>query len=174
MSLTSGLRDCLFRTTFCSVVFENKDEDLLPEVLKGDYLWLQDRQEDVYYDARITSAIVFVRDHGDDSLAVLKISLEVPTSFHLYRGVQILLRFRLNRITLRRQYHALASSLAHLRRLLFPDPSDIKPVQRFSEGQIARLQLVNKNIGEDKQQLQTVVSILGQPKGTVPFIIFGP
>jgi helicase MOV-10 len=115
-----------------------------------------------------------MRDRGDDSLAVLKIFLQVPTSFDLYRGAQFLLRFRLNRITLRRQYHALASSLAHLRRLLFPDPSDIKPFQRLSKAEIDKLPLVNENLREDEQQLQTVASILQQPKGTVPFIIYGP
>ncbi|KAI0253351.1 P-loop containing nucleoside triphosphate hydrolase protein [Lactifluus subvellereus] len=34
--------------------------------------------------------------------------------------------------------------------------------------------LSNENIRDDEQQLQTVVSILQQPKGTVPFIIYGP
>ena len=157
-----------------SVVFTNKDEDLLPEFLKGDFLWLEDTQEDVYYDARITNADIFEQDHGNNSRAVLKIFLQVPKSFNLYHGAQFLLRFRLNRITLRRQHHALTSSLAHLRRLLFPDPSDIKVIQRLTEGEVAKLQLVNENIGRDRQQLQTVVSILEQPKGTVPFIIFGP
>ena len=61
-----------------------------------------------------------------------------------------------------------------LRRLLFPSTSDIKLIQHFSEGEVARLQLDNENIHKDEQQLQTVVSILQQPKGTVPFIIFGP
>jgi helicase MOV-10 len=153
-----------------SVEFENEDEDLLPEVLKGGFLWLEDGQEDVYYDARITNATVFMRG----SLAVLKIFIQVPTSFNLYRGVQFLLHFRLNRITLRRQYHALASPLAHLRRLLFPCPSDIKPIHCLSEAEIAELPLVNENVREDAQQIQTVVSILQLPKGTVPFIIFGP
>ncbi len=153
-----------------SVEFENKDEDLLPEVIVGDFLWLEDRQEDVYYDARIKNADVFPRG----SLTVLKIFLEVPTSFNLYRGAQFLLRFRLNRVTLCRQYHALASSSAHLRRLLFPSTSDIKSIRRLSEAEVAELPLVNENIRDDEQQLQTVVSILQQPKGTVPFIIFGP
>lgn len=153
-----------------SVEFEDEDEDLLPEVLKGDYLWLEDRQEDVYYDTRIADVDVFMRG----SLAVLKIFLQVPASFIIYRGVQFLLRFRLNRITLRRQYHALASPLAHLRRLFFPRVSDIKPISCLSKAEIAKLPLVNENIREDEQQLQTVVSILQQPKGTVPFIIFGP
>ncbi|KAI9444105.1 P-loop containing nucleoside triphosphate hydrolase protein [Lactarius indigo] len=40
--------------------------------------------------------------------------------------------------------------------------------------EIAGLPLVNGNIRGDDQQLQTVISILQQPKGTVPFIIFGP
>ncbi|KAH9166488.1 RNA helicase [Lactarius sanguifluus] len=153
------------------VEFENKDEDLLPEVIVGDFLWLEDRQEDVYYDTRITKADVFLRGN----LAVLKIFLEVPPSFNLYRGVQFLLRFRLNRVTLRRQYYALASSGGHLRHLLFPSDSDIKnPNRRLSKAEIDKLSLVNENIRDDEQQLQTVVSILQQPKGSVPFIIFGP
>ncbi len=154
-----------------SVEIRNNDEDLLPEVIVGDFLWLDDRQDDVRYEARITDAIVFKQGLF---IAVLKISLQVPPSFDLYRGAQFLLRFRLNRITLRRQYHALVSSFAHLRRLLFPSASDIKPIRRLSKAEIAKLPLVNENIREDDQQLQTVVSILQQPKGSIPFIIFGP
>jgi helicase MOV-10 len=153
-----------------SIEFQNHDEDLLPEVIVGDYLWLEDGQEDVYYDTRITNAHVFMRG----TLAVLKIFLQVPTSFNIYRGAQFLLRFRLNRVTLRRQYHALASSPAHLRRLLFPIASDIKSIRRLSQAEIDGLPLVNEDIRDDEQQLHAVVSILQQPKGTVPFIIYGP
>ena len=153
-----------------SVEFEDTDEDLLPEVIEGDLLWIEDRQEDLYYDARITAADVSKRG----AVVVLKICLEMPTSCNLYPGAQCLLRLRLNRVTLRRQYHALASSHAQLRRLLFPSPSDIKLVRRLSKAEIDMLPLVNENIREDEQQLQTVVSILEQPKGTVPFVIFGP
>ncbi|KAF8267997.1 P-loop containing nucleoside triphosphate hydrolase protein [Lactarius quietus] len=152
------------------IEFENHDEDLLPEVIVGDFLWLEDRQEDVYYDTRIADANIFMRG----SLAVLKILLEVPTSFDPYRGAQFLLRFRLNRVTLRRQYHALALLPAHLRRLLFPSPSDIKSIPRLSQAEIDDLPLVNENIREDEQQLHAVVSILQQPRGSVPFIIYGP
>ena len=111
---------------------------------------------------------------GCQAIAVLKIYLRVPTSFTLCRGVIFLLRFRLNRVTLRRQYHALVSPLAHLHRILFPSPSDIKPIQPLSMAETAELPLVIENIREDKQQLQTVISILWQPKGTIPFVIFGP
>jgi hypothetical protein len=153
-----------------SIEFENTDEDILPEVLKGDSLWLEDRQEDVYYDVRVTRADVSTRD----LLSVLKIVLQVPTSFNLYRGATFLVHFRPNRITLRRQYHALASSLAHLGRILFPSASDIKPIRCLSKAKIDKLPLFDENIRTDEQQLHAVVSILQQPKGSIPFIIFGP
>ena len=155
-----------------SIEFKNTDEDLLPEVLKGDFLWLEDRRKDVYYDTRVTNADIFMRG----SLAVLKICIKVPKRFHLRLGARFLLRLRLNRMTLCRQYHALESSLraTHMRRLLFPSASDMKSIQRLSETEIINLPLVNKEIGKDEQQLHAVVSILQQPKGTVPFIIFGP
>jgi helicase MOV-10 len=57
---------------------------------------------------------------------------------------------------------------------LFPSAADIGPMQRFSRAEIGNLELVNKNIRDDDQQLRTVVSILEQPQGSVPFIIFGP
>lgn len=161
-----------FQFRLRSVEIRNNDEDLLPEVIIGDFLWLDDRQEDIRYEARITNAGVFTAERGN--VAVLKISLQVPASFDLYRGAQFLLRFRLNRMTLRRQYHALASSFAPLRRLLFPSASDIKPIRHLSKAEIDKLPLVNQNIRKDDQQLHAVVSILQQPKGTVPFIIFGP
>ncbi|KAH9005655.1 P-loop containing nucleoside triphosphate hydrolase protein [Lactarius hatsudake] len=152
------------------IEFKNEDEDLLPEVIDGDSPWLEDRQEDVYYDARVVNAHVFKRGN----LAMLKISLQVPKSFNLYRGATFLLHFRHNRVTLCRQYHVLASSFTHLRRLLFPSASDTKPIRPLSKAEIDELPLVNENIRDDEQQLQTVISILQQPRGTVPFVIFGP
>jgi len=160
----------LFQSCLCSVEIKNNDEDLLPEVIVGDFLWLDDGQEDIRYEARITNADIFQRGR----VAVLRIFLQVPASFDLYRGAQFLLRFRLNRMTLRRQYHALASSFAPLRRVLFPSASDIKPIRHLSKAEIDKLPLFNDNIREDEQQLHAVVSILQQPKGSVPFIIFGP
>jgi helicase MOV-10 len=157
-----------------SLEIENNDEDLLPEVTLGDFVWLDDTQEDTRYEARISKADVFSR--GQSRAAVLKLSLRLPTEFTLQPHAQLILRFRLNRITLRRQYHALAS-LSHGNipcRLLFPSVADIGPMQRLSRAEIDNLELVNKRIRDDDQQLRTVVSILEQPQGSVPFIIFGP
>ena len=155
-----------------SIEIENNDEDLLPEVIERDFLWLDDIQEDIRYEARITKQDVFPR--RETRVPVLKMYLQLPTRFDLYRGAQFILRFRLNRMTLRRQYHALIRSTAALRRLLFPSALDIKPMQYFSRAEIDNLDLVNGNIRDDDQQLQTIVSILRQPRGSVPFIIFGP
>jgi helicase MOV-10 len=161
-------------TNIFSLEIENDDEDILPEVILGDFVWLDDIQEDVRYEARISKADVFSRGQG--RAAVLKMSLRLPTEFTLQQGALFILRFRVNRITLRRQYHALASlSTGNIpRRLLFPSAADIGPMQRLSRAEIGGLELVNENIRGDDQQLRTVVSILEQPRGSVPFIIFGP
>ena len=157
-----------------SLEIEENDEDILPEVILGDFVWLDDILEDIRYEARISKTEVFSR--GQSRAAVLKVSLRLPTEFTLQQGAQFILRFRLNRITLRRQYHALASlSPSNIPcRLLFPSAADIGPIQRLSRAEIGKLELVNEKIRVDDQQLRTVVSILGQPQGSVPFIIFGP
>ena len=159
---------------FCSVEIENTDEDLLPEVVLGDFVWLDDTQADIRYEARITKSEVFQRGHAGP--AVLKMSLRLPDDFELELGTLFVLRFRNNRITLRRQYHALASLSAVTLpgRLLFPSAADIRPISRLSRADINNLNLVNGRIRDDDQQLRAVVSILEQPRGSVPFIIFGP
>ena len=156
-----------------SIEIENNDEGLLPEIALGDFLWLDDIHDDIRYEARVTSVDVFIQHH----LAILKVSLRLPTDFNLNMGSRFELRLRHNRGTLRRQYHALTAALAPPRRLLFPSLSDIKPIRRLSRAEIDNLkfrQLVNRNIRDDGQQLQAVISILEQPPGSVPFIIYGP
>ncbi|KAI0253344.1 hypothetical protein BJV78DRAFT_1193695 [Lactifluus subvellereus] len=154
-----------------SVEMEDKDEDHLPEAIIGDFLWLDDIQDDIRYEARITKVDLFTRGR----ISVLRMSLRLPIDFNLYRGATFILRFRPNRITLRRQHHTLASSFTPQRRLLFPSASDIKPIERYlSRAEIDNLKLFNENVRDDDQQLQTVLSVLQQPKGSTPFIIFGP
>jgi len=64
----------------CSVEIENDDEDLLPEVALGDFLWLDDVQDNIRYEASVTDIDVFMRRH----VAVLKMSLRLPPGFNLY------------------------------------------------------------------------------------------
>jgi helicase MOV-10 len=156
-----------------SVEIENDDEDLLPEVALGDFLWLDDDQNNIRYEASATDIEVIMRHR----LAVLRMSLILPPDFNLFPGTQFVLRFRHNRIMLRRQYHALTTSFPPPRRLLFPSVSDIKSNRNLSGTEIYNLKfrhLVSRRIRDDPQQLQAVVSILEQPKGSVPFVIYGP
>ena len=166
---------CAFnRHYLCSIEIENDDEDLLPEVVLGDFVWLDDIQADIRYEARIAKVEVFPR--GQDRVSVLKMSLRLPTAYDPDQGAMFILRFRANRITLRRQYHALARLTPGKLpgRLLFPSAEDFGVAQHLSRAEIDDLELVNENIRDDDQQLRTVVSILEQPEGSVPFIIFGP
>ena len=165
----------LFTNACCSVEIENDDEDLLPEVAVGDFVWLDD-QKNLRFEASVTDIDVYMRHH----LAVMKMSLRLPTDLnHYYTGpnVQFIVQVRHNRITLRRQYHALTKSFPPPRRLLFPSVLDVKPNRHLSKTEIYNLKfrhLANRRIRDDPQQLQAVVSILEQPKGSVPFIIYGP
>jgi helicase MOV-10 len=156
-----------------SVEIENDDEDILPEVVLRDLLWLDDMKSNIRYEARVTKIDAYTRNQ----LAVLKMLVQLPADFNLYQGTQYVLQVRHNRITLRHQYHALTSSFASPRRLLFPSVSDIKPKKHLSRAEIYNLKfrhLVNRTIRDDPQQLQAVVSILEQPPGSVPFIVYGP
>lgn len=156
-----------------SVEIENVDEDLLPEVALGDFLWLDDVQDNVRYEARVANIEVFTRHR----LAVLKMSVRLPTEFIHHQGTEYALHLRPSRITLRHQYHVLTRSIVPPRRLLFPTPSDIGTRQHLSRTEIYNLKfrhLVNRRIRDDPQQLQAIVSALEQPKGSVPLIIYGP
>ena len=159
----------------CSVEIENNDEDLLPDVAVGDYIWLDD-QKNIRFEASVTDVDVYTRHH----IAVMNVWLRLPTDpNHHYTGpkVRLAVRVRHNRITLRRQYHALTKSFPPPRRLLFPSVLDIKPNRHLSKTEVHNLKLhhlINKSIRDDPQQLQAVISILEQPKGSVPLIIYGP
>ena len=181
MSATSGTGAYVCLDIVCSLVhrsmysveIENDDEDLLPEVALGDLLWLDAIQDNIRYEASVNGINVFIRHH----LAVLKMSLRLPPAFDLSQHARFVLRFRHNRITLRRQYRALITSFPPPRRLLFPSVSDIKLKQHLSRAETYNLKfrhLIDRRIRDDPQQLRAVVSILEQPKGSVPFIIYGP
>ena len=156
-----------------SVELENDDEDLLPEVVLGDFLWLDDVKNNIRYEARVAKIDVFTRHH----LAVLNMLVRLPPDLDLYQGTQFAIQLRHNRLILRHQYHALTSAFASPRRLSFPSVSDIKPKRHLSRTEIYNLKfrhLVNRTIRDDPQQLQAVISILEQPPGSVPFLVYGP
>jgi helicase MOV-10 len=165
---------CIFVYKYLhSVEIENDDEDILPEVVLGDFLWLVDVKNNIRFEARVVKIDAFARHH----LAVLNMLVRLPPDFYLYQGTQYVLQLRHNRLIIRHQYHALISSFLSPRRLLFPSVSDIKPKRHLARAEIYNLKfrhLVNRAIRDDPQQLQTVVSVLEQPPGSVPFLVYGP
>ncbi|KAG6909930.1 hypothetical protein DXG01_014452 [Tephrocybe rancida] len=81
-------------------------------------------------------------------------------------------RFKLNRIPVRRQHQALDSAFSE-DRMLFPERKHL-PRGAYPKQADARIVPVNGLIGSNPPQLQAVVSIVKQPPGSLPFIVFGP
>ncbi|KDQ60007.1 hypothetical protein JAAARDRAFT_593478 [Jaapia argillacea MUCL 33604] len=102
------------------------------------------------------------------------ISLRFGDEFNTYRGKIFDVRFKLNRMPLRRMHQALLAWGA-APRLTFPGP------EHASYGLVdpmlvdaIQAQLVNRTIAQDKEQLCAIAAIVNQPRGSAPFIIFGP
>lgn len=101
------------------------------------------------------------------------VSLRFDDKFSTYRGTKFDVLFTLNRLPYRRMHQVLTNS-NNPARLLFPEPAHILNVSRLSRAQIDSIVPVNRLIGEDEEQLETVAVIVHQPRGSVPFVIFGP
>ena len=101
-----------------------------------------------------------------------EVGLRFHGSFKAYvPGQQFHARFKLNRIPLRRQHQAMDAAFTE-DRVLFPLvthlPSDVPSPSS------AGLKVYNDLISSNEPQLQAVVSVVGQPPGSLPFVIFGP
>ncbi|KAI3612884.1 rna helicase [Moniliophthora roreri] len=78
-------------------------------------------------------------------------------------------RFKLNRIPLRRQHHALDAVFTQ-DRVLFPSHVHLPTVPFPPLGN----RTFNALIATNARQMQAVTSIVRMPPGSVPFVIFGP
>lgn len=102
-----------------------------------------------------------------------EVALRFHESFRVYAPRRLFhVRFRLNRISIQRQHQAVDAVFAE-DRILFP------VVRHFPSGGIPStsrpsLKLYNTLISSNEPQLQAVVSVVGQPPGSLPFVIFGP
>ncbi|KAG6825942.1 hypothetical protein H0H92_001791 [Tricholoma furcatifolium] len=98
-----------------------------------------------------------------------EVSLRFDKTFRGWNRDQLFnVRFKLNRYPVRRQHQALDSAFSE-DRVLFPERRHIpKTMPNVS------IQPVNPVIGKNAPQLQAVTSIVKQPPGSLPFVIFGP
>ena len=138
-----------------------------PSVLVGDYI-LVSRAGPVetlntrpWYEGRVHEVHAY------------HISLYFSDSFSMFRGTRFDVRFKLNRLTLRRMHQALTNKYDPPR-LLFPGPEHIQGRVRVTPRQIAGITPFNRAVGGDEEQMETVAAIVNQKPGSVPFVVFGP
>jgi len=100
------------------------------------------------------------------------VELRFNKSFHGWSAQQRYnVRFKLNRIPMRRQHQALDTAFA-FDKVLFPQRAHILPfVSRLG---VIPINPTNPLIATNPPQLQAVASIVLQQPGSAPFIVFGP
>jgi len=102
---------------------------------------------------------------------------EVGLQFHrLFRaydpGRRFHVRFKLNRIPVRRQHQAMDAVFTE-DRVLFPLTTHL-PGGKHPFSSDAALKVFNPLISSNAPQLQAVVSVVAQRPGSQPFVVFGP
>ncbi|KAF8869388.1 P-loop containing nucleoside triphosphate hydrolase protein [Infundibulicybe gibba] len=99
-----------------------------------------------------------------------EVGLRFHSSFKGWSAQQkYTVHFKLNRIPMRRQHQALDTAFTQ-DRVLFPARAHQLP----GGAQSAPLKMYNSLIATNPPQVRAIQSIVNQPRGSVPFIIFGP
>ena len=102
-----------------------------------------------------------------------EVALRFHVSFKVYApGRQFLVRFKLNRVPVKRQHQAMDAVFTE-DRVLFPIVKHLPTGGPPSVSKSA-LKVYNNLISSNERQLQAVVSIVAQQPGSLPFVIFGP
>ncbi|KAJ8087594.1 hypothetical protein PM082_006427 [Marasmius tenuissimus] len=107
---------------------------------------------------------------GVHSVRMEEVGMKFHRNFVAKPTDRFSVRFKLNRISLRRQHKALDSTFVE-ERVLFPEPEHLS-LNTAPQG-LPR-QTFNTAIATNPNQLQAVTSIVHAPAGSPPFVIFGP
>jgi helicase MOV-10 len=130
-----------------------------PSVLVGDQILVQERgaTDGRWYEGHVH----FVRQAD--------VGLCFHTSFDRFPADRRFhVRFKLNRIPMKRQHQAM-DTVFNEERILFPIDHHLP--QRPPR---VALKLFNGLLSKNEPQLQAVASILSSPAGSPPFVVFGP
>ena len=102
---------------------------------------------------------------------------DVGVAFHISfkpaPGARFNVRFKLNRVPLRRQHEALGVSLATPSRILFPEPTHVG-TRNTSAAMNSPQPWFNPLIANNTPQVQAINRILQRSGVLAPFIVFGP
>ncbi|KAJ7096045.1 RNA helicase [Mycena epipterygia] len=134
-----------------------------PSVIVGDFILIRHTgvSDGPWYEGRIHQVY---QNH---------VSLRFDDKFSTYKGIKFDVNFTLNRLPHRRMHQALTNSFKESR-LLFPRAEHLTRNLRVSATQRNSITPVNRRIADDPEQLETVAAIVHQPRGSVPFVVFGP
>jgi helicase MOV-10 len=139
-------------------------EEGRPSVLVGDFVLLKHAHlpDDPWHEACVHEV------HQNH------INLRFRDDFSTYKGTKFDVRFQLNLLPPRRMLQAVSIKSPNPERFLFPDPRHISTAITVSSTQLGNITPINHLIREDVEQWQTVAAIVYRPKGSVPFVVFGP
>ncbi|KAH7910666.1 P-loop containing nucleoside triphosphate hydrolase protein [Hygrophoropsis aurantiaca] len=101
------------------------------------------------------------------------ISVQFGDNFNIFRGAVFDVQLCLNRLPFQRMHSAIMAPDKQPR-ILFPEPDHIRGGRMLITSSNLPFNPHNSLIEENQEQLQTIATILFQPPGSVPFIIFGP
>lgn len=149
-------------TLFFSLQVEGLAEGR-PSVLVGDFILVRQTQatDKTWFQGRVHQ--VFEN----------YVSLRFDDTFSTYRGNSFDIRFVLNRLSFRRM-HAAITNTNNPTRLLFPGLEHVRNMQRVTHALMNDIVPINRQIGEDPEQLECVAAIVNLPPGSPPFVVFGP
>lgn len=136
-----------------------------PSVLIGDRILLQKHGDvtDSWYEGVVHKV----------SLNEVTLHLGSNFSMHKHASRRVDVRFKLNRMPLRRGHQAVTIH-NKLARILFPGPEHILNSQPVNSAQMAEGDLVDRTLADNVEQMKTVATIIAMPPGSVPFIVYGP
>ncbi|THV07178.1 P-loop containing nucleoside triphosphate hydrolase protein [Dendrothele bispora CBS 962.96] len=134
-----------------------------PSVLVGDFILVRHTHstEKTWYQGRV---------HRVDET---KVRLRFGDEFSTYKGTSFNVRFVLNRLPLRRMHDAVTNKYDPMR-FLFPGPEHVSNMRRVTRRQMDDIVPINRLVGSDPEQLETVAAIVNMPSGSPPFVVFGP
>lgn len=101
------------------------------------------------------------------------VSLRFHNSFAPIRGQSFDVRFVLGRSPLRRMHQALSVAW-NPERIQFPTQEHVTCLTAPTTLELASVRFFNRKLERNPPQRLAVASVLMQPPGSVPFVIFGP
>lgn len=131
----------------------------------------------------IVGDIILVGHEGDSTgtwyegcvheVSGLSVFVRFNERFKAYKGSKVDVKFVLNRLPDRRMHQAVISPF-HPPSVLFPTPDMASRLHTPTARDLASLNLVDRTLAQNQEQLETIAAITLRPPGSVPFIVFGP